>query len=197
MLAAVYYRPFPHNRYHPRSNFYYLCIQFPNQSLPTQRASILSHLAALLKEREDQILDANKKDLFQASSLSGPLRSRLKLTPAKLEALADGLRQLADAVVTCDCVGEVVKRTVLGEGLELVQQKVPIGVLLVIFESRPDCLPQVGVPGALLGSSHLTKVRRASLGPHYFLLSCPPHPPLNSLSNLWIFCMEQCAPLPV
>ena len=78
-----------------------------------------------------------------ASSLSAPLRSRLQLSRPKLQSLSEGLRQLARDIVSHDNVGEVIRRTLIGEGLTLVQQKVPIGVLLVIFESRPDCLIQV------------------------------------------------------
>ena len=48
-----------------------------------------------------------------------------------------------EGVVSCDIVGEEVERLEVGEGLELVRRKVPLGVVLVIFESRPDCLPQV------------------------------------------------------
>lgn len=48
-----------------------------------------------------------------------------------------------EGVVSCDVVGEEVERVKVGEGLELVCRKVPLGVVLVVFESRPDCLPQV------------------------------------------------------
>lgn len=78
-----------------------------------------------------------------ASSLSAPLRSRLQLSRPKLQNLSEGLRQLARDIVSHDNVGEPIRKTLVGEGLTLVQQKVPIGVLLVIFESRPDCLIQV------------------------------------------------------
>ena len=43
----------------------------------------------------------------------------------------------------CDTVGEEVERMKVGEGLELVRRRVPLGVVLVVFESRPDCLVQV------------------------------------------------------
>lgn len=54
-----------------------------------------------------------------------------------------GLYQLSDTITDSDLVREEVKKMLVMEGLELVQERVPIGVLLVLFESRPDCLPQV------------------------------------------------------
>lgn len=111
--------------------------------LPEERASCINTLAGLLESRQNDILDANGKDLDDArkSGLAKPLLSRLSLTSAKLKSLRDGLRQIADSSLTN--VGRVVRRTQLADGLELKQITVPIGVLLVIFESRPDSLPQV------------------------------------------------------
>merc|ERR1719273_68020 len=111
--------------------------------LPEQRADIIRHLAGSLLTNELEILMANEKDLdaAQARGLTGPMYDRLVLTRAKLEDLAKGLNQIADSSITN--VGRVVRRTKISSSLEVVQKTVPIGVLMVIFESRPDALPQV------------------------------------------------------
>lgn len=110
---------------------------------PEERAGCINTLAGLLESRQAEILAANSQDLEEAkkSGLAKPLLSRLSLTPAKLKSLSAGLRQIAEDSLTN--VGRVLRRTRLAEGLELKQITVPIGVLLVIFESRPDSLPQV------------------------------------------------------
>ncbi|XP_061396872.1 delta-1-pyrroline-5-carboxylate synthase [Musca vetustissima] len=108
-----------------------------------QRACAVNTLADLLVSREAFILEANAKDLVEAqrNGLAKPLLSRLSLNTGKLRNLSVGLKQIADA--SHNNVGRVLRRTRLAENLDLTQVTVPIGVLLVIFESRPDSLPQV------------------------------------------------------
>ncbi|KAJ8965949.1 hypothetical protein NQ314_003824 [Rhamnusium bicolor] len=122
-----------------------------------QRASCIHKLADLLISKQSDILDANQKDLQEAtkSGLAKPLLSRLSLTPAKLRNLAVGLHQIADS--SHKNVGRVLRRTKLADGLELKQITVPIGVLLVIFESRPDSLPQVAALAIASGNGLLLK----------------------------------------
>lgn len=67
--------------------------------------------------------------------------ARLYLSEQKLETLAKGIRQIG--VDSVDALGKVVQRTRLADGMVLEKKTVPIGVLLVIFESRPEALPQV------------------------------------------------------
>jgi delta-1-pyrroline-5-carboxylate synthetase len=110
---------------------------------PAERAGVVNTLADLLLSKQQFILDANEKDLVEAqrNGLAKPLLSRLSLSPAKLRGLSTGLKQIAEASHTI--VGRVLRHTKLADGLTLKQITVPIGVLLVIFESRPDSLPQV------------------------------------------------------
>jgi len=110
---------------------------------PEERASCIRTLAELLISRQSEILAANSKDLAEATKAgtAQPLINRLSLSPSKLKSLAAGLNQIAET--SLENVGRVLRRTKLADSLELTQITVPIGVLLVIFESRPDCLPQV------------------------------------------------------
>uniref|UniRef100_A0A3B5LDG0 Delta-1-pyrroline-5-carboxylate synthase n=1 Tax=Xiphophorus couchianus TaxID=32473 RepID=A0A3B5LDG0_9TELE len=126
--------------------------------LPEQRGEIICCLAELLTEKKDEILSANRKDMELATAtgrLSQPLINRLSLSTAKLNSLAIGLRQLA--VSSGNSVGRVLRRTRVANNLELEQITVPIGVLLVIFESRPDCLPQVSALAIASGNALLLK----------------------------------------
>uniref|UniRef100_A0A4W6CAW9 Delta-1-pyrroline-5-carboxylate synthase n=1 Tax=Lates calcarifer TaxID=8187 RepID=A0A4W6CAW9_LATCA len=125
---------------------------------PEQRGEIICCLAELLTEKKDEILSANKKDLEIATAsgrFSHALINRLALSTSKLNSLAIGLRQLS--VSSRDSVGRVLRRTRVANNLELEQITVPIGVLLVIFESRPDCLPQVSALAIASGNALLLK----------------------------------------
>lgn len=121
------------------------------------RATIINRIADLLIERESAIMEANGKDMLEAerNHTSAVLKARLSLSHKKLADLAAGLKQIAAG---CDKVlGRVVKKTIVGENLVLQQETVPIGVLLVIFESRPDALPQVAALAIASGNGLLLK----------------------------------------
>jgi len=89
---------------------------------------------------------ANDADLVDANAarargeLSDALVRRLKLTEAKLEVLATGLRQLA---AQPDLVGTVLETRELDDGLTLSRESCPLGVMGIVFEARPDAVPQI------------------------------------------------------
>ncbi|XP_065071422.1 delta-1-pyrroline-5-carboxylate synthase-like isoform X2 [Rhopilema esculentum] len=143
------------------------------QSLsPNQRAEIIYRLSELLLERQDDILSANQRDLDAAriaGNLPPPLMSRLALTNNKLKTLSDGLRKIADD--SFSNVGRVLKATRLASGLELNQITVPIGVLMVIFESRPDALPQVAALAIASANGLLLKGGKEAYHSNHYLFS--------------------------
>jgi glutamate-5-semialdehyde dehydrogenase len=120
------------------------------------RTAALQALDRLLNERSEAILAANQEDLrrAEAEGLSGPLLSRLALNPAKLDTLRAGVRTLAEAG---DPLGRPLRKTLLDDGLELTQVASPLGVLLVIFESRPDAVIQIGSLAIRSGNAVLLK----------------------------------------
>lgn len=106
------------------------------------RSKIISAIAAKLWERRSAIIEANEKDLAlaKASHVSPALQSRLVMTEDKIKTLVEGLTQISQVE---EPIGKVLDTTEIASGLILQKTSVPIGVLLVIFESRPDVLPQV------------------------------------------------------
>jgi delta-1-pyrroline-5-carboxylate synthetase len=112
-------------------------------TLPFQvRQDALLAIADALVDRKEELLTANQKDLEDATkdNIDAQLLSRLKVTDEKLQSLADGIRHLAKQK---DPLGVVKQAREIAQGLQCEQVTVPIGVLMVIFESRPDALPQI------------------------------------------------------
>ncbi|ETO22561.1 pyrroline-5-carboxylate synthetase-like protein [Reticulomyxa filosa] len=107
-----------------------------------ERANILETMAKSLIANQKQIVTENAKDmaLAQKQNIVPSLIKRLALTPKKLQELANGIRAIAKDK---EPIGKILRRTQIAEDLIVRQETVPFGVLLVIFESRPDCLPQV------------------------------------------------------
>lgn len=105
------------------------------------RVAILREIAAQLLAQAPAILAANARDIANGgSSLSKALAGRLKLSREKLSNLADGILSIAAQDEPLD---RVLGETELAEGLVLQQRTAPIGALLIIFESRPDSMPQI------------------------------------------------------
>ena len=102
----------------------------------------LANVALQLRNAGEEIFAANKADLEEAekTGLDTPLLKRLKFNEDKLNDVVSGIESLIDLN---DPVGKVTLRTTLDDGLELTRVTCPIGVIGVIFESRPDALVQI------------------------------------------------------
>lgn len=136
-----------------------------------QRDRVLRRLAELLLDREDDLLAANSRDLEAAreAQVTGPLLSRLALGHGKLQTLREGVLSLADAG---DPIGRELRRTTLDEGLDLKQITSPLGVLLVVFESRPDAVIQIGSLALRSGDAVLLKGGSEATASNRALVAC-------------------------
>ena len=97
----------------------------------------LHAVAQRLSERREHLFEANAADLAAAreNQLDAALLDRLELTPARLQAMADGLLQVADLA---DPVGEISAMNYRPTGIQVGQMRVPLGVVGIIYESRPN-----------------------------------------------------------
>ena len=120
------------------------------------RQNILHTIAKSLIERKDELLTANAIDLLAAecNGTSDVLKNRLQLTESKLQTVADGILQIA---MMPDPLNVVKAKRELSTGLILSQKTVPIGCLMIIFESRPDSVPQISALALASGNSLLLK----------------------------------------
>ena len=126
-------------------------------SLPyAARRNILCAIADSLIERKDELLAANAVDVEAAeeNGTSAVLQNRLQLTEAKLQTLADGITHIASQP---DPLNVVKSKRELSDGLILSQITVPIGCLMIIFESRPDSMPQISALALASGNGLLLK----------------------------------------
>ncbi len=151
-------------------------------------ANILSQVSSLDKNRAlklaatdlrihaAEILKANSTDIQNAelSGLKGSIIDRLKLTAERIDGIAEGLEQIVNLE---DPIGEVISMTVRPNGLQIGQRRVPLGVVGMIYEARPNVTVDVfglciktgnscilrGGKEAFLSNQALVKVLRSSL----------------------------------
>lgn len=116
----------------------------------------LEQIAQTLEENKARIIQANQGDLKRSEQeqLAAPLLKRLRFDETKLADVIAGIRSL---VKLEDPVGKTLLATELDQGLELYRVTCPIGVIGVIFESRPDALVQISTLCLKSGNSTLLK----------------------------------------
>ncbi len=104
---------------------------------PAAKDAALGAVARLLGERSAEILEANAADLAdeRAAGLTQALRDRLALSEERVAAMAEGVRAVASLA---DPIGEELERKSLASGLDLRKVRVPLGVVAVVYEARPN-----------------------------------------------------------
>ncbi len=128
-----------------------------------QRNDALGAIANALEEEQERLLRANAEDLHLADALvatgdlSAANRARLGLTSAKIAEMAAQVRAVRDLP---DPLGRVLDAMELDRGLELEKRSVPLGVLAVIFEARPDAVTQIASLALKSGNAVILKPGR-------------------------------------
>jgi len=102
-----------------------------------KKNAILLAMAEAIESRKGLIKEANARDLQAAreAGLSFPMLERLELTDARIEAMANGLREIS---ALKEKVGKIIRRWTRPNGLKISKVRVPIGVIAIIYESRPN-----------------------------------------------------------
>jgi glutamate-5-semialdehyde dehydrogenase len=117
-----------------------------------QKAQALIAAAAALRAASAEILAANAKDMAAGAEhgLSAAMLDRLKLDPARLESIAAAVEQVAHLA---DPVGQIIDRSERPNGLVMERVRVPVGVLAIIYESRPNVTADAAALGLRSGNA--------------------------------------------
>ena len=126
-----------------------------NDALNKMADSLLSHTSGILKANETDMEAAREK------GTPAPLLDRLLLTPERIEGIADGLRQVA---MQPEVLGEIVEGRELYNGLQMSKYRVPLGVVAMIYEARPNVTADAA--GLCIKTGNACILRGGSLALH-------------------------------
>ncbi|MGI8708917.1 MAG: glutamate-5-semialdehyde dehydrogenase [Actinomycetota bacterium] len=130
-------------------------------ALPTQvKDAALSHMATALEERASFLIEANAEDLdrARADGVSSTIVDRLRLTDGRIGSMSEGLRAVA---AQPDPIGEVLEGWKRPNGLLIERVRVPLGVVAVVYEARPNVTADVA--GLCLKSGNACVLRGSSI----------------------------------
>ena len=129
------------------------------------RNKALETFARLTEESGAFLLAENVKDLEASEGkIKNSLYKRLQLDPGKLAQVVAGIR---DVAALPDPIGQVLEHTTLDTGLELEKVSVPLGVIAMVFESRPDVIPQILSLALKSGNTVVLKGGREALNSNH------------------------------
>ena len=114
-----------------------------------EKNTLLLSIAAALEASEKAILEANREDI-ESSGLADAMRDRLLLTPSRIQEMARGVREVA---ALPDPVGETLAEWTKSNGLRIRKVRVPLGVIGVIYESRPNVTVDTAVLAIKAGNA--------------------------------------------
>ena len=103
----------------------------------TQKNDLLKQMALTIKKKQDAILEANQKDLEQAieNNMNETMQDRLRLTPERIHEMTEEINKIA---LLDDPIGKVEQMWKNTDGLLIGKKRVPLGVIGIIYESRPN-----------------------------------------------------------
>jgi len=120
-------------------------------------------MAEAIESRLEEILESNRQDLKNADAkgIQGAMRDRLKLNEARVKGMAQSLREVAELP---DPVGEIINPRLRPNGLKVAQMRMPLGVIGIIYEARPNVTADAA--GLCLKSGNVSFLRGGSEAQH-------------------------------
>ena len=128
---------------------------------PQAKDSALAEIAAAIERRAGDIIDANRRDLEEAAGQRPSILDRLALDGPRTAALADAVRAVA---ALPDPIGSVVREFTLENGLRATKLRVPLGVVAIVYEARPNVT--VDAAALCLKAGNACVLRGSSLARH-------------------------------
>ncbi len=118
-----------------------------------------------------QLIDANRQDLERgrANNLDAPLLDRLELTPARIDTMLQGLAQVA---ALPDPVGSISEMNSMPSGIQVGRMRVPLGVIGIIYESRPNVTVEAASLGLKAGNATILRGGSESLASNQAIAAC-------------------------
>ena len=139
------------------------------QTPTDQKNSFLLTLATLLEGRVKEILTDNMKDINSAKNITIAMKRRLTLNRDMIIDMSNSVREIATAE---DPVGKIVKKTIRPSGLNVIRVRVPIGVITIIFESRPNVIIDVAALCVKSGNAVIVRGGKEALHSNTALMTC-------------------------
>ena len=135
-----------------------------------KRNKILTNIAKMIRERKDFIIKENKKDLEHAkeAGLTSAFCDRLMLNNDRLEGMAVSVEEIS---MLDDPVGKIEKITVRPSGIRVGQMRVPVGVVAVIYESRPNVTTDIAALSLKSGNAAILRGGRESINSNIAIYS--------------------------